>query len=75
MRSQIDAISTKLAEGAYYMASVTKKDSSGEQPEAVVKELYKAPSFRFESVFEVTALSCGKISATQGPCHSNSKVS
>jgi hypothetical protein len=75
MRSQIDAISTKLAEGAYYMASVTKKDSSGEHLEAAVKEVYKAPSFRFESVFEVTALSCGKISTTQAICSKNSKVS
>jgi hypothetical protein len=57
------------------MASVTKKDSSGEQLEAAVKEPYKAPSFRFESVFEVTALSCGKISATQGDCNKNRKAS
>lgn len=57
------------------MASVTKKDSSSEQLEAAVKEHYKAPSFRFESVFEVTALSCGKISATQGACNRNQKAS
>jgi len=39
------------------------------------KKLYKAPSFRFESVFEVSALACGKISSTQESCHLSSKVS
>ena len=57
------------------MANVTNKDSSGEQHEAAVKKLYKAPSFRFDSVFEVTALSCGKISATQEACSKNRKAS
>ena len=57
------------------MENVTNKDSSSKQLEAAVKELYKAPSFRFDSVFEVSALSCGKISATQGACHQNRKAS
>ena len=39
------------------------------------KKSYKAPSFRFESVFEVSALACGKINATEGSCLSNRKVS
>ena len=50
-------------------------DSSGEKCEAVVKKPYKAPSFRFESAFEVSALSCGKISATEGSCLHNRKAS
>lgn len=32
------------------------------------KKPYTPPSFRFERVFEVSALSCGKISGTQGSC-------
>ncbi len=36
------------------------------------KKPYKAPSFRFDSVFEVSALSCGKV-ATQGQCAIKSK--
>ncbi len=54
---------------------VTNRDSSGERREGGVKKPYKAPSFRFESVFEVSALSCGKIAATQSSCRSNRKVS
>ena len=32
------------------------------------KKPYAKPAFRFERVFETTALSCGKIAGTQGPC-------
>jgi hypothetical protein len=32
------------------------------------KKPYHKPSFRFESVFETRALSCGKIDTTQGAC-------
>jgi hypothetical protein len=39
------------------------------------KKPYQKPAFRSERVFEVTALSCGKISATQATCHNNMKVS
>ena len=56
-------------------ANKTKIDSSGQRREAGVKKPYKAPSFRFESVFEVSALSCGKISATQDSCRRNRKAS
>ncbi|HEY3971787.1 MAG TPA: hypothetical protein VGM18_02220 [Candidatus Sulfotelmatobacter sp.] len=38
------------------------------------KKPYEKPAFRFEQVFVTSALSCGKISATQGGCTS-SKVS
>jgi hypothetical protein len=38
------------------------------------KKPYEKPTFRYEKVFVTTALSCGKISATQGSCLS-SKVS
>ena len=32
------------------------------------KKPYKAPTLRFEDVFEVSALSCGKLSSTQSQC-------
>lgn len=39
------------------------------------KKLYQKPAFRYERVFETLALSCGKISPTQGTCHHNRKTS
>jgi hypothetical protein len=36
---------------------------------------YQKPAFRFESVFETRALSCGKQHTTQGTCHFNRKSS
>jgi len=39
------------------------------------KKSYTKPAFRFERVFETQALSCGKITATQGGCHFNRRTS
>jgi hypothetical protein len=39
------------------------------------KKPYKAPSFRFQVAFEVSALVCGKIDPTQSTCTSNRKLS
>jgi hypothetical protein len=39
------------------------------------KKPYQKPAFRFERVFETSALSCGKVQTTQGSCHSNRKTS
>lgn len=50
-------------------------DSSNEPREQDEKKPYEAPDFRYERVFEVSALSCGKVSATQGACRANRKVS
>jgi hypothetical protein len=36
---------------------------------------YHKPGFRFERVFETTALSCGKINATQWQCRNGLKSS
>jgi hypothetical protein len=33
------------------------------------------PAFRFERVFETSALSCGKVQSTQTGCRSNRKTS
>jgi hypothetical protein len=32
------------------------------------KKPYQTPDFRFERIFEISALSCGKLSATQAQC-------
>ena len=56
---------------------LNKDNNSNEKaPEqAGAKKPYKTPSVRFESVFEVSALSCGKVSATQGSCKVSMKAS
>ncbi len=40
-----------------------------------VKKPYKTPTLRFESVFEVTALSCGKLAGPSSSCNAASKYS
>jgi hypothetical protein len=57
------------------MSEMTNKDLVSKQSKASEKKAYLAPAFRSERVFEVSALSCGKISATQASCRSNRKVS
>ena len=39
------------------------------------KRPYHKPEVRYERVFEVQALSCGKVQTTQSSCHSNRKTS
>jgi hypothetical protein len=39
------------------------------------KKTYKKPSFRCEQVFVTSALSCGKVQATQAACRLNRKLS
>jgi len=39
------------------------------------KAPYQKPAFRHESVFETSALACGKIQGTQGTCRFNRKAS
>jgi hypothetical protein len=53
------------------------QDTSNEKTteQAGAKKPYKTPSVRFESVFEVSALSCGKISSTQSSCKVSMKAS
>ncbi len=54
---------------------MTTNDLSSDHPRTpVTRQPYEKPSFRYEKVFVTTALSCGKISPTQGSCMS-SKVS
>jgi len=50
--------------------------SNEKTPEkAAGKKIYKTPSLKFESVFEVSALACGKLASTQGQCSSSKKAS
>jgi len=45
----------------------------GQGPAA--KKPYHRPTVRYERVFEISALTCGKVEVTQGPCHGNRKLS
>ena len=49
-----------------------KTQSEKEMPE---KKPYRKPEVRFERVFEVMALVCGKVFSTQLSCHGNRKTS
>ena len=57
------------------MTNNTNNDSPGEPRKAAPKKPYEAPAFRWERVFEVSALSCGKVNTTQGACRANRKTS
>jgi hypothetical protein len=57
------------------MTNNTKNDSTGEPQEVAPKKPYEAPAFRYERVFEVSALSCGKVNSTEAACHANRKAS
>jgi hypothetical protein len=57
------------------MADMTNKDSSQKQTNASEKKAYLAPAFRSEKVFEVSALSCGKVFSTQAACRVSRKAS
>ena len=39
------------------------------------KRPYEKPSFRFEGVFETTALACGKTNSSQAQCRFNHRAS
>jgi hypothetical protein len=51
------------------------QDDAAPEPAAGRKKPYEKPALRYESVFETTALACGKIQATQGQCRFNRKAS
>ena len=54
----------------------TKSNMNEKAPQTVAgKKPYKAPTLRFENVFEVSALSCGKLSSTQSQCIGATKTS
>ena len=45
------------------------------QAQSTKKKPYQKPAVRHERVFETTALTCGKVQATQGQCVHNRKNS
>jgi len=54
----------------------TNSSSKGKTPEpATAKKVYKTPTLRYESVFEVSALACGKLTSTQSGCKLSQKAS
>jgi hypothetical protein len=58
--------------------SLDKENSSGqtsEDPKKTAKKAYKTPSLRYEKVFEVTALACGKVHSTEHNCRLSRKAS
>lgn len=57
------------------MDTMKHTDSMDQTQEQDLKKPYEAPDFRHERVFEVSALSCGKVNATQGSCRANRKAS
>jgi hypothetical protein len=56
---------------------MTDKNTPDEKtPESSPKKKpYTTPTFRFEPVFEVSALACGKIHSTESGCHFVHKAS
>jgi len=69
-----DSSDERSSEGRLIMA---KNQSSSDEPRpaAIEKKPYEKPGFRYEQVFVTSALSCGKISASQSSCALNTKVS
>ncbi len=57
------------------MTDMTKQDAPGKPSKAGLKKPYLTPALRSERVFEVSALSCGKVNSTQQSCRTNRKVS
>jgi hypothetical protein len=78
----MDHIDGNLCEGLYLDAEswegqLNNDSNSNEKiPQtAVAKKPYKTPTLRFESVFEVSALACGKLTTTQSGCKFSTKAS
>lgn len=52
-----------------------KEKAATQDAKPPAKKPYVKPEVRYERVFETMALSCGKVSATQGQCRFNRKNS
>jgi hypothetical protein len=57
------------------MDNSSTKDKARDSAASPAKKPYTAPSFRFEPVFEVSALSCGKTFGNEGSCLHSRKAS
>ena len=53
----------------------TDRPPSPLEARKVVRKPYRKPAVRHERVFETSALTCGKISGTSGPCNLSKKTS
>jgi hypothetical protein len=53
----------------------TQGQASASEPKLRPKRPYHKPTVRFERVFEVQALTCGKVQTTQASCHYNRRAS
>lgn len=53
--------------------AITERPKPEQPPKA--KKPYQKPAFREETLFETSALSCGKVQSTQAGCHGNRKSS
>lgn len=57
------------------MTNERSKSTHPSETNSGVKRPYVKPAFRHETVFEVMALACGKVSGVSGPCQANRKTS
>ncbi len=57
------------------MSESDQRDRTAAEDEGTVRMPYEKPAYHHESVFETSALTCGKIQSTQGNCHANRKNS
>lgn len=57
------------------MNSERNKPTLPSETDRADKRPYIKPAFRHETVFEVMALACGKVSSVSGPCQTNRKTS
>jgi hypothetical protein len=74
MRREGDAISFAIAHGAKLRMENSEREKARQN--VTGKKPYRKPEVRFESVFEVSALACGKVfTGTQHDCHFNRKAS
>jgi hypothetical protein len=73
MRREGFAIGVAIALGAKLRMENSELEKARQKVTA--KKPYRKPEVRFESVFEVSALACGKVHATQDLCHFNRKAS
>jgi hypothetical protein len=73
MRREGVAIGVEIALGAKLRMENSELEKARQKVTA--KKPYRKPEVRFESVFEVSALACGKVHATQGLCHFSRKAS
>jgi hypothetical protein len=53
----------------------TERNASPLEARQTPRKPYRKPAVRYERVFEVQALTCGKVQTTQGECHYNRKTS